>query len=220
MNTLAGGEVSSIPGPLHGRDTYPVRSSNSWAGKLSRVIASLLLLLGIWHLGGGLYIHAKAVLAQMLLQQAWARTLQGEEQVRPWSWADTWPLVRIRVPRLAVDQLVLAGASGRTLAFGPGHVDGTAAPGSEGNLVISGHRDTHFSWLARVEPGEEIILELADGRRINYRVAGWSIHHESETGLLGQGRSSMLTLITCYPFDAIIPGGALRFVVTATTSGG
>ncbi len=186
-------------------------------GKLPGILASLLLILGIWQLGGGLYIHAKAVVAQMLLQQAWDRTLQGEARARPWPWADTWPVARIRVPGLQVDQLVLAGASGRSLAFGPGHVDGTAAPGSDGNLVISGHRDTHFSWLARVKDGDEIILELADGGQRNYQVVEQSIHHESETGLLEQSAFPMLRLITCYPFDAIFPGGPLRFVVTART---
>ena len=186
-------------------------------GKLPRILTGLLLILGIWQLGGGLYIHAKAVVAQMLLQQAWDRTIQGEARARPWPWADTWPVARIRVPGLQVDQLVLSGASGRSLAFGPGHVDGTAAPGSDGNLVISGHRDTHFSWLARVKDGDEIILELPDGGQRNYQVVEQSIHHESETGLLEQSGSPMLRLITCYPFDAIFPGGPLRFVVTART---
>jgi len=184
------------------------------------VLVACLLCFGFWQLGQGAYIPAKAWLAQELMQRAWIRGTQGVDQPVPWPWADTWPVARIRAPRLAVDQLVLAGASGRSLAFGPGQLDGTAVPGSEGNLVISGHRDTHFSWLARIAPGEEIILELPDGGRINYRVARRSIHHESATGLLGQGGFPMLTLITCYPFDAIMPGGPLRFVVTATTSGG
>lgn len=189
-----------------------------WVHRVSRIIVSLLLLLGIWQLGASTYIHAKAIAAQLLLQSAWHRTLQGEPRARPWPWADTWPVARIRVPGLAVDQLVVAGASGRSLAFGPGHVDGTAKPGDAGNLVISGHRDTHFSWLARVKPGEEIILELPDGGQRNYRVVRGAIHHESETGLLDQGVFPMLRLITCYPFDAIRPGGPLRFVVTARTS--
>ena len=205
---------------LEGIDRDTARGSRPGSERIGRVIVGLLLAFGIWHLGGGLYIHAKAQLAQVLLQQAWDRTLRGETRVRPWPWADTWPVARIRVPGLAVDQLVLAGASGRSLAFGPGHVDGTAAPGRGGNLVISGHRDTHFSWLARVAAGDEVVLDLPDGGQKNYRVTGRSVHHETETGLLGQGGTPMLTLITCYPFDAFIPGGPLRFVVTATTSGG
>lgn len=209
---------AATSGPLESVRGKTPFATRPWTGRLSRIMASLLLLLGIWQLGGGLYIHAKALAAQVLLQNAWHRTLQGESRARPWSWADTWPVARIRVPRLAVDQLVVAGASGRSLAFGPGHVDGTAKPGDAGNLVISGHRDTHFGWLAKVKPGEEIILELPDGGHRNYLVMQGSIHHESETGILGQAGFPLLTLITCYPFDAIRPGGPLRYVVTARTS--
>ena len=220
MNISTGGPGSGVPGSLNAIERHAAGRYRPGAGKIGRVIAGLLLVFGTWQLGGGLYIHAKALLAQVLLQQAWDRTLRGETRARPWPWADTWPVARIRVPGLAVDQLVLAGASGRSLAFGPGHVDGTATPGSGGNLVISGHRDTHFSWLARVTAGDGIVLDLPDGGQKNYRVVRRSVHHESETGLLGQRGSPMLTLITCYPFDAIMPGGPLRFVVTATTSGG
>jgi sortase A len=81
------------------------------------VAAVLLLGLGAWQLGGGVYIHLKAQLSQVLLSRAWAETLTGAEQVRPWSWADTWPVARLRVPGLSIDQIVLAGSSGRSLAL-------------------------------------------------------------------------------------------------------
>ncbi len=191
-----------------------ISKDNSHSRRWSKVLALLLLLSGIWYLGGAVAIHAKAILAQVLLQQAWDTTLKGGEQIKPWPWADTWPVARIRVSRLGVDQLVLAGASGRTLAFGPGQVDGTSLSGRQNNRVISGHRDTHFSWLAEVQDGDEIMLELPDGGQRNYQVVQRSIHHESETELLLDQGVPLLRLITCYPFDAIIPGGPLRFVVT------
>ena len=109
---------------------------------------ALLASIGFWELGHGAWIHAKAWLAQLLLQRAWERTLRGEAAAKPWPWADTWPVARLRVPAHGVDLIVLSGVSGRTLAFGPGH-----APA--------------------------------------------------------------LVLMTCYPFDALAPGGPLRYVVTA-----
>lgn len=203
VGNLAGGfsRLRSARGPLR----------IGWRG----LVVCLLLMAGSWYAGNGLYIHAKAVLAQLLMQQAWQRTLDGAESVRPWGWADTWPVARLRVPALAVDQLVLAGASGRNLAFGPAHVSGTGPLGGVGNAVISGHRDTHFDWLAELQGGEEIILQLPDGAQRNYRVERRSIHNELETGLLDDSPFPVLQLITCYPFDAIVPGGPLRFVVTA-----
>ena len=40
--------------------------------------------------------------------------------VKPWSWADTWPVARIIVPRIGRSAIALAGASGQALAFGLG----------------------------------------------------------------------------------------------------
>ncbi|PLY13393.1 MAG: class GN sortase [Sedimenticola sp.] len=178
------------------------------------VLPLLLLLFSGWHLGQGMYIEAKAWLAQVLLQQAWSDTLTGEQQVRPWPWADTWPVARLRQPRLSVDQIVLAGASGRTLAFGPGHLFGSAQPGGSGQSVISGHRDTHFRFLQDLRIGDRIELTTRQGDVLQYAVYQREVTHEDDTQVLyREGRD--LTLITCYPFDAIVPGGSQRFVVSA-----
>ena len=96
----------------------------------------------------GLYIPAKAVVAQQLLQLAWERAQDGARAARSWPWADTPPVARLIVPELDIDQIVLEGASGRTLAFGPGVLPGSVPPGDAGHIVISGHRDTHFRFLA------------------------------------------------------------------------
>ena len=174
-----------------------------------------LLLLGGWQAGHGIFIQAKAALAQHLLREAWGRTLAGERQALPWSWADTWPVARLRVERLGIDRIVLAGATGRTLAFGPGHVDGTPLPGTKGTAVIGGHRDTNFRFLEVLRPGDFIGLETPDGATHSYRVAGTRIVDHRNANIVLAGEDSRLTLVTCYPFDALRPGGPLRYVVEA-----
>ena len=126
--------------------------------RLGAALAVAAALAGLGLLADAGWIHAKAALAQHLLAGAWARTRDGEARARPWPWADTWPLARLSVARLGVRRLVLAGASGRTLAFGPGHHAGTALPGAPGNAVISGHRDTHFRFLGELRPGDGILI--------------------------------------------------------------
>ena len=67
----------------------------------TRVITLLvvtLVLLGLWQIGSGAWIYVKAQLAQVLLQRAWAGTLAGQRDVKPWPWADTWPVARLVVP--------------------------------------------------------------------------------------------------------------------------
>ena len=80
-----------------------------------------LLLLGIYQLSGAAMIEMKATLAPVLIEKSWSQTLRtGELAVKPWPWADTWPVGRLQVSALNVDLLVLEGDSGSALAFGPG----------------------------------------------------------------------------------------------------
>jgi sortase A len=114
----------------------------------------------------------------------------------------------------------LAGANGRTIAFGPGHVFGTPLPGETGNSAIGGHRDTHLAFLRDVALGDEIVVERPDRRSQRYRVDWLQVLDKRETWVLKNEGPTRLTLITCYPFDAIRAGGAERYVVTARAQDG
>ena len=178
-------------------------------------VLSFLPLYGTWMFGQGVWIHAKAQLAQVLLESAWTQTLQGQKEVKPWPWADTWPVGRLAVPRLGEHRIVLAGASGSSLAFGPGHLFNTVNPGEDGNCVIAGHRDTHFSFIRSLTEGDHIVLQTTSNESITYEVVALLIVDEQAHHVLAQKAGSILTLITCYPFDAVRPGGPLRYVVVA-----
>ncbi len=182
---------------------------------VARVAAAVLTAAGLWLVVDGLWIPAKAALAQHLIGQAWDRAQAGGTDARPWPWADTRPFARLTVLRLDIEQTVLAGASGRVLAFGPGHHSGTASPGEIGNMVISGHRDTHFRFLATLEPGDRIAVEGTDGRRRDYAVSRTEVVDHRQARLSLAADRARLTLVTCYPFDAVIPGGPLRYLVVA-----
>ena len=176
-------------------------------------VTVFLPLCGLWFIGQGSYIHTKAIVAQILLKAAWSETLQGQKEVKPWPWADTWPVGRLSVPRLGIDRIVLAGTSGQSLAFGPGHLFGSAMPGEAGNIVIAGHRDTHFRFLKDLVIGDTIELQTAGGVTLVYRVGQTLGTDKNDTALLAKDTGRYLTLITCYPFDAVRPGGPLRYIV-------
>jgi sortase A len=106
------------------------------------------------------------------------------------------------------------------MAFGPGHVDGSALPDRIGNCVISAHRDTQFAVLHDVQVGDPIVLQTRDGRAIRYRVLQHRVVNKNDVAPLEPSRGRILTLITCFPFDAIRPGGPLRYVVIASAVGG
>ena len=184
------------------------------------IAVAALLGLGTWNLGHAAYIHAKAILAQHLLQAAWAEAQAGKSAPKPWPWADTYPVARLTMPQRDVDLIVLAGATGRTLAFGPGHLDGTPLPGEAGNSVLSAHRDTHFTFLRDTKLGEEFVVEGANGKKMRYTVMEARVVDKGDLSVASKTERAQLTLVTCYPFDAVRPGGPLRYVVIARTVDG
>ena len=184
-------------------------------GKLLTVVVLTLLLTGAWQFGTGIYMAGKARLAQILLSAAWARTSQSSVPSPPWPWADTYPVARLEVPELNIDQIVLAGASGKTLAFGPAHIDGSAAPGSSGTSIISGHRDTHFEFLRHLQTGDLLVVSDAGSNQRHYRVERTEILDTRNRQFRVDPFNDALVLVTCFPFDALIPGGPLRYLVHA-----
>ena len=174
-----------------------------------------LLGLGFWQLGQGAYIPAKAFVAQELMLRAWDRAGDGDWQPAPWPWADTWPVARLVAKAGDIDLIVLAGGSGRTLAFGPGHLSASSMPGDRGNSVIAGHRDTHFSFLKDLAIGEAIYVQTADGRNHIYEISHLDVVDSRRGSLLLDVDEAVLSLVTCYPFDATDAGSPMRYVVTA-----
>jgi sortase A len=178
------------------------------------LIAIHLIALGTLFAGHGLYIRAKATLAQVLLEEAWTKTLATGEPTKAWSWADTWPIARITVPRLNQSAIVLREAGGEALAFGPAHVAASPMPGENGTSVIAAHRDTHFSFIKNLKPGDDIDITTANGKTIRYRMTGSTIVHAQASGIVTKGETRRLALVTCYPFDGL-QRGPLRYVVFA-----
>src|SRR5215813_5091902 len=99
---------------------------------MTRLAAFALALASLILFGHGGYIHAKALLAQVLLERAFTESIASHHPVKPWSWADTWPVARIEVKRLNAGAIVLGGSSGQALAFGPGQVEMTPEAGERG----------------------------------------------------------------------------------------
>ena len=183
--------------------------------RIRHLLFATLMSLAIWHLFEGGYIHAKAWLAQQLIHKAWHGAISNASARTPWPGADTYPVARLTAQNGKIDLFVLAGTSGRTLAFGPGHMTGTALPGSYGNVVLSGHSDTHFSFLKNLSIGDQLFLESSSGDRKLYEVIKTEVVHENDTHIARDSGDDRLTLITCFPFDALVPGGPMRYAVMA-----
>jgi sortase A len=162
-----------------------------------------------------LWIPLKADLAQWLIERSWQEILNGNTQSRPWPWADTRPVAVLSLPAHGIRQLVLEGNSGRNLAFGPVFHDG-ALDGRD--KVISGHRDTHFRFLAAVQTGDLIRLTTLHSTQW-FEVHEMDVVDSRREELVIEPGLNRISLVTCFPFDSLRPGGPLRYVVTAVPVG-
>ena len=186
--------------------------------RLLKWTAGVIFVAGIALAISGSWIHLKAYVAQQLLQLSWEQTLLTGEDTKPWWWADSFPIARLRMNRLGVDYIVQEGDRGAVLAFGPGHVPASASPFAIGNCILSGHRDTSFSFLSKIRIGDVIELDDKYGRTHKYEIVGTEVQ-DRNTLYFEQSNSSWLTLITCYPFVSVNPSGNQRFVVSARNMG-
>jgi sortase A len=180
-----------------------------------RIAPVILALFGLILFGQGAYIHAKALLAQILLERAFDETVATGHPTKPWSWADTWPVARIEVKRIGASAIVLSGSSGQALAFGPGHVELTPDAGERGVAVYSAHRDTHFKFLQNVAVGDEIDVTRSDGKTFRYRADSTSVVRFDASGIDPLANGYQLVLSTCWPFDALTSGPD-RYLLHAT----
>jgi sortase A len=65
-----------------------------------------------------------------------------------------------------------------------------------------------------VRKGDEVLVEGTEKRRYRYRVTRTDIVDARKT-TIANSDEEVLVLVTCYPFDTIITGGPMRYIVTA-----
>jgi sortase A len=203
------------------------------AFKALLIVGSLLCIHASW-------LPTKAWLSQQLIRYSWQQSMvqqstfrqpsfqhqkamQGEQPnnltakvaVKPWPWADTFPIAELSFKRLKENIVVLNGGDPTTLAFSAGAV----APFNQTNngkpFVVAGHRDSHFDFLEDILMKDVISMKDQHGKSQLYQVEAIDIVDASSGQLPVLAHDSSLILITCYPFSGIGSDTNERYVITA-----
>lgn len=202
-------------------------------------LASPLILcvsLGLFLSAG--WIQIKAYAAQYLLEIAWNKTLASTNNnnenhvVKPWSWADTWPVARLSVPKFKQNYLILEGMHGQSLAFGPGRVTNQEIFGvdlaadfrrvsnkqpinlNNHSRIIAGHKDTHFKFLQYLNIGDLVLLQNNQGLWTEYTVSNTEVAVPIDGRIPISESQEEISLITCYPFTPTVAPSEKRYIVT------
>jgi sortase A len=126
------------------------------------------------------------------------------------------PLGVLRISSIGLEAPVLEGTDDLTLNRAVGHIDGTPAPGEEGNIGIAGHRDGFFRGLKDVHLGDYFDLYTEKGNA-RYVVDEIRIVPPEDVSVLAPRPRSSITLVTCYPFY-FVGSAPLRYIVQASTA--
>jgi len=141
--------------------------------------------------------------------------VQQEKLLRRWSQgepAGAEALVKLLIPKIHLEAVVLEGTSKRTLLEGPARLVESALPGTGGNLVIAGHRDTFFRHIHSLRYGDEIYV-FRSGQSFRYTVVARRVVEPNDLSVLRPSKQGQLTLITCFPTHAIGPAPQRLIVI-------
>ena len=110
--------------------------------------------------------------------------------------------VRIQIPGIDVDAPIVQGDGWEQLKKGVGQHVGSADPGENGNLVLSGHNDVYgeaFRYLDQLAAGDPIII-FTQQRQFIYTVTETRIVEPTQVEVMASTGEPTVTLISCYPY--------------------
>jgi sortase A len=173
---------------------------------------------GMAFAASGAAVPITAKISQVLLEQAYVRTVATGEAQRPWASTDMVPIGKITMPRLGISEIILDGGAQsvtkEAMRAGPTWMPNSAAIGTPGTSVIAAHRDTHFAFLKHIRVGDVIEAAGKDGAARSYRVTSMQIVDADKFTIVNGQAQNELALSTCYPFGSV-RGGTQRYVVHA-----
>lgn len=120
----------------------------------------------------------------------------------------------LQIPIIQKELPIVEGTDDDALKQGVGHYTGTVYPGQKDQILLSGHRDTVFTGLDKLQNGDTIIMEMQHGT-FTYAVVDTEIVDANDTTVIhSTAPEEMLTLSTCYPFR-YIGNAPQRYIVYA-----
>jgi sortase A len=164
------------------------------------MLSPALVLVGVALLAFVGVQYGKMFTVQHRLTREWQRQNQPGVQPKP---VDDG-LVKLVIPKIKLDAIVVEGTTRHQLLLGPGHMEQTPSPGEEGNSVITAHRDTFFRHIYELNKGDLVEVRRR-GKIYQYEVTGKKVVDPEDMSVLRQDKDKRLTLITCYPTYYIGP---------------
>ena len=120
----------------------------------------------------------------------------------------------LQIPKLNADLPIVEGTDPDDLEKGVGHYKGSYYPTENGQIVLSGHRDTVFRKAGELEIGDSLEIALPYGN-FEYEITETKIVEPDDLSIITlQNEKEELILTTCYPFS-YVGNAPQRYIIYA-----
>ncbi|MEH7176421.1 class D sortase [Neobacillus vireti] len=142
--------------------------------------------------------EAKEIVAKAESPEFKEELPKRNKKMEPPNFGDTVGLLTI--PKIKAELAIVEGTDPNDLKKGVGHYKGSYFPGENGQIVLSGHRDTVFRRLGELEPGDIFEVHMPNGK-FKYELTHTKIVDKDDRSIITlQNTEEELIVITCYPF--------------------
>ncbi|MGW8457398.1 class D sortase [Bacillus atrophaeus] len=109
----------------------------------------------------------------------------------------------LKIPKIKAELPIVEGTDADDLEKGVGHYKDSYYPEDNGQIVLSGHRDTVFRRTGELEKGDKLEILVSYGA-FTYEITGTKIVDKDDTSIITlQHDREELILTTCYPFSYV-----------------
>ncbi|MDR7909993.1 class D sortase [Bacillus velezensis] len=109
----------------------------------------------------------------------------------------------LEIPKINAELPIVEGTDADDLEKGVGHYKGSYYPDENGQIVLSGHRDTVFRRTGELKKGDQLKVKLPYGS-FSYEIVKTKIVDQKDKSIITlQHNKEELILTTCYPFSYI-----------------
>jgi len=120
----------------------------------------------------------------------------------------------LTIPKIKAELAIVEGTDPDDLEKGVGHYKGSYFPSEQGQIVLSGHRDTVFRKLGELKIGDSLNIQMPNGN-FTYEITHTKVVKSDDTSIITlQNQQEELIVTTCYPFR-YVGNAPKRYIIYA-----
>ena len=185
-----------------------------WISVIFVLAGAIFVGIGIWQIVSGKMQTEATLKKAKSIVQAEPKQVQKESSAQSQPPAVGNAIGILDIPKIQAELPIVEGTDQDDLEKGVGHYKGSSLPKENGQIVLSGHRDSVFRRLGELKIGDPLTVKVKNGSQ-TYKITNTKIvNSDDKTIITLQKNKEELILTTCYPFR-YVGNAPQRYIVYA-----